>query len=118
MLASLTLILVFQLLGEATTLYFDLPAPGPVVGMAYFLIYLGFRRGPTTEEAAVGKALLERLSLLFVPAGVGVTLHLTVIEAKWRALGAALVVSTAIGVAATALAMVAFARRRSTDRAG
>lgn len=59
--------------------------------------------------------LLSHLSLLFVPAGVGVMLHLGRIAEEWPAILAALLLSTWLAVAVTGLL---FARLvGATDRA-
>ena len=49
------------------------------------------------------ETLLQHLSLLFVPAGVGVMLHAARIQAEWPAIVAALVVSTLLTIAVSAL---------------
>jgi len=81
MIASLSLILLCQLAGEALVRGIGLPMPGPVVGLMLLLLLLSMRdrfaalaRGPLqgggVETTSAG--LLANLSLLFVPAGVGV----------------------------------------------
>ncbi len=55
-------------------------------------------------------ALLEHLPLLFVPAGVGVMVHWDGIRQAWQVLTLALVVSTLIGFAVTALTMLGVQR--------
>jgi len=81
MIASLSLILLCQLAGEALVRGIGLPMPGPVVGLMLLLLLLLMRdrfaalaRGPLqgggVETTSAG--LLANLSLLFVPAGVGV----------------------------------------------
>ena len=47
--------------------------------------------------------LLRHLSLLFVPAGVGVMLHAARLEAEWPAILAAILVSTALTIVVTVL---------------
>jgi holin-like protein len=76
MLNALTLILlVFQLIGEVLAQLFALPVPGPVIGMALLFVALALRGGPSVELRDTAQNLLQHLSLLFVPAGVGVMLH-------------------------------------------
>lgn len=105
MLGALTLILVCQLAGEVLVGVTGLPVPGPVAGMLLLLAGL-FARGRVDDgldTATTG--LLSHLSLLFVPAGVGVMVHWDTLRSGWLALGLALVVSTLIGLAVTALVM-------------
>ena len=75
MLAAITLLLLFQLAGEAIALFFALPVPGPVIGMGLLFAALALRGGPSIELRGTAQNLLQHLSLLFVPAGVGVMLH-------------------------------------------
>jgi holin-like protein len=111
MLAGLTWLLVFQCLGEALVRLVGLPVPGPVAGM--LLLFVGLRlRGEIPRDldtAATG--LLQHLSLLFVPAGVGVMLHFGRFASEWVAIASALVVSTVLAVAVTAVTMRALIAR-------
>jgi len=110
MLESLTLLLACQLVGEAVVRFFALPLPGPVLGMVLLFGGLLIRGGVPAALQTTGTGLLSHLSLLFVPAGVGVMLHMTRIQDAWLAIGVALLGSTLIAVAVTAGAMVLFAR--------
>ena len=49
MLNAITLLLLFQLAGEAIALLFALPVPGPVIGMALLFAALSLRGGPSGE---------------------------------------------------------------------
>ncbi|WP_426959588.1 CidA/LrgA family protein [Muricoccus radiodurans] len=115
MIPSLTLILLCQLAGEAAARAAGWPLPGPVLGMMLLLALLLLNdAAPAPRDAApVGRAadgLLANLSLLFIPAGVGVVGRLDVIAAHGIGLAAALVASTLLGLAATALTFAAVAR--------
>jgi holin-like protein len=50
--------------------------------------------------------LLNHLSLLFVPAGVGVVLHMNLIADEWLPISAALIGSTVLAIAVSALIIV------------
>ena len=118
MLVGLTWLLVFQCLGEALVHLTGVPVPGPVVGM--LLLFVGLRvRGAipaALNTAATG--LLQHLSLLFVPAGVGVMLHFGRVADEWPAIVAAIIVSTVLAIAVTAVVMRALVRQqRWRDRA-
>ena len=105
MIESLTLLLVCQLIGEAVVRLAGLPVPGPVLGMVLLFVYLAARKTVPDELGKAAGGLLDHLSLLFVPAGVGVILHLDLVAAEWQAIGAALIVSTLVTIAVTALIM-------------
>jgi holin-like protein len=118
MLNALTLILCCQLAGELLVTASGLPVPGPVCGMALLFAGLIVRGGIPADLAAVGDALLGNLSLLFIPAGVGVMLHLKLIEAEIVPISIALVSSTLATIAVTALMMQWFNRRAGRNSGG
>ncbi len=104
------LLAFFQLVGEVLARGLDLPAPGPVVGLALLIAALALYRRfrPFDDEALassdLGRAaagLLGSLSLFFVPAGVGVVQYLGLLREQGVALAAALVVSTILTLVAT-----------------
>lgn len=105
MLAAITLLLVFQLAGEALVLALGLPVPGPVVGMALLFGALLLRGSAPDWLRSTCQELLSHLSLLFVPAGVGVMLHFKRLGAEWLPIAVALVASTVITIGVTALVM-------------
>lgn len=117
MLDALTLILCCQLAGELLVALIKLPVPGPVAGMA--ILFIGFlvRGGIPADVAAAGDGLLTSLSLLFVPAGVGVMLHAPLLSRDWLAISVGLVGSTLVTIAVTALLMQALNRRRGENAA-
>ena len=100
MIGSLAVILACQLLGEVVARGLGLPVPGPVLGMAAMVgvLWLRDRFAPPVLAAVepAGRFLLAHLSLLFVPAGVGVVGNLDVLAGQWVALAVALVVSTVL----------------------
>lgn len=110
MLGALTLLLVYQLAGEVIVQLSGLPVPGPVIGMLLLFLTLLARRGAPEKLRGTSQALLSHLSLLFVPAGVGVMLHFERLGAEWLALAVALVASTVVTIAVTALVMRALQR--------
>lgn len=113
---GLCVLLIYQLLGEVAVRYFDLAIPGPVIGMLLLLVTLMTIKRVPTDTDATASALLNHLSLLFVPAGVGVMVHLELIGNQWLPILAALVVSTLASLALSALAMKWVARLTGTLR--
>jgi holin-like protein len=108
---ALATLLVFQLLGEALVLATGVPMPGPVVGLALLLFTLVLRPSVLGGIKPTAQTLLQHLSLLFVPAGVGVMLHLQRLGSEALAIGVALVVSTLVGLASAALTMAWLMKR-------
>ncbi len=112
MLQSLTLLLVYQTVGEAASRSLDLPIPGPVIGMMMLFATLVMRGGAPANLRETANGLLTHLSLLFVPAGVGVMIHFERIRGEALPIVASLVGSTALTIATTALVFAWFRRRR------
>lgn len=99
---GITFLLVYQLVGEVTVRLIGLPIPGPVLGMMMLFITL-LVRGYTPESLnTASSALLSHLSLLFVPAGVGMMVHFDRIASEWLPITLALFLSTIITMVATA----------------
>lgn len=113
MLGYLTLILVCQLVGEAFVVLTGLPVPGPVIGMVLLFVGLVVHGSLPDNLATVSDTLLTHLSLLFVPAGVGVILHAGLLGDELVSISIALVASTLLTIAITAAVMVTFNQRRS-----
>ena len=95
-------LLVLQSMGELLSRGLSLPLPGPVVGMMLLLVAL---RWAVVREpvSACADYLLSHLSLLFVPVGVGVMTHLSLVSQYGVRLLAVVVLSTLAGLAVTAL---------------
>ena len=111
MIPALATLLVFQLVGEALVRVLTVPVPGPVVGMALLLLALVLRPAWVGAIRPTAQTLLQHLSLLFVPAGVGVMLHLQRLGDEALAIGVALVISTWVGLATAALTMAWLMKR-------
>lgn len=111
MIASLSVILICQLIGEVIVRGLRLPLPGPVIGMGLLFAALIARdritvlaRGPLRHSAVEGvaKGLLVNLSLMFVPAGVGVVQNLDLLEQRGVAIAAVLAASVVVTLLVTA----------------
>jgi holin-like protein len=103
-LRGLAWLLVLQSIGEVLARGLALPFPGPVVGMVLLLLALRWR--VVREPVAVcADFLLSHLSLLFVPVGVGVMTHLSLVSQYGVRMLAVIVVSTLAGLAVTVLSL-------------
>lgn len=114
MIATLTLILALQLIGEIASRVMSLPLPGPVVGLI-LLVGVCLSR-PTLAERIrpATQGLLQHLSLFFVPAGVGIVAHLPLLQQHGLGLAAALAGSTLLAIGAGALIFTWVARLMGT----
>ena len=111
MLAAFAVLLLFQCLGEGIVFVLRLPLPGPVAGMLLLAAALiVFPKLQVLVEQAAN-ALLAHLSLLFVPVGVGVMTHLSLITEYGGRLLLVIGLSTLIGLLVTALVLNALGRR-------
>lgn len=112
LLPGLALLLAFQLAGEVVAPWLPIPIPGPVVGMVLLLVALaiGVVKLAWVKDAA--DALLKRMGLFFVPAGVGVIAHTELLRREWLPIVVALLVSTVAVLAATGFTERAVARLR------
>lgn len=110
MIASLCLILLCQLAGEIVVRALTLPMPGPVLGMLFLLVLLLLRdratifaqgplQGGGVENAA--KGLLAHLSLMFIPAGVGVVQKLDLLAEHGTAIAIVLAISVVVTLLVT-----------------
>ena len=115
MINTLTLLLLYQLAGELLVRVFRLPIPVPVVGMALLFLTVLVRGRVSDEVKTSSAALLQHQSLLFVPAGAGVMLHLHRVADEWLPITLALVISTFAGMAVTALVLKAMMRKTAVD---
>jgi holin-like protein len=112
MLSALTQLLIFQLAGEVLAQSLNLPIPGPVIGMLFLFIFLQVKEGPGKELKSTSQTLLQNLSLLFVPAGTGIMVHLQRVADEWLALALSLLISTVATLMVTALVMRACLKLR------
>jgi holin-like protein len=119
MLLSLGLILLCQLAGEAIAYGTGIAVPGPVIGLVLCVLLLAARdrigrlapvelRDGTFERT--GRGILSHLSLLFIPAGVGVVQRLDVLAGNALPIAVAVLVSTVLSLAITAWVFSVVAR--------
>ena len=110
MIAHLAIFLSFQLAGEVIARGAGLPVPGPVLGLALLLLACIAAPALGQRLLATAQGLLSHLSLLLVPAGVGVVAHIGTLGPAAPALLVALVGSTLLALVTGAAVFVALAR--------
>jgi holin-like protein len=112
MLRALATLLLFQCLGEGLSMGLHLPVPGPVIGLLLLFGFLLMRPSAVDSIEPTALELLRHLSLLFVPAGVGIMAAAGKVRGEGFAIAVALVVSTTLAIAVTALVTRALMRRQ------
>jgi holin-like protein len=122
-LQGFTLLLLAQVGGEglARVLAPGLRLPGPVLGLLLMLALLAWPAFQHRFAARIGVAaevLLQHLSLLFVPIGVGVVAHLSLLGRHALVLALVIVLSTWVGLAVSARVLQALWREDGTQPAG
>ena len=105
MVNALIILLSFQLIGEIIIRTFSLPVPGPVVGMLLLFVAMLLRDSLVAKVEHTAQYILQNLTLLYVPAAVGVVVHLHLLQTEGLALIVTLVVSSLITISVTALSM-------------
>ena len=118
---GLTLLLVYQLVGEVLSRLLQIPVPGPVLGMLLLFLSLFFFKKTKSMVDQSSSAILSHLSLLFIPAGVGLMSHFSRLEQVWLPVSIALIFGAIISFVAAAWLMqltIWLMRRKTTLESG
>ena len=113
MLNSIFLIFFFQLVGEFIQKFLELSIPGPVIGLFLLLIMLllskkKYYKIPVNFQINLinsAENLLNYLPLLFIPVGVGVVMHLSLLEDNLVPVMLVIIFGTLLTLAVTAFVM-------------
>ena len=112
MLRSLFIIFFYQLLGEAIQKIFEINIPGPVIGLILLLLsFIIFSKKLTQskkiikEISVTSNQIINYLSLLFVPIGVGVVMHIDYLGDNLFKVFSIIIIGTLATLVFTALVM-------------
>ena len=112
MLNSIFIILLFQLMGELIQKFFEFSIPGPVIGLIFLLSVLLIIKKINKKHEAFdtnlvisAENLLIYLPLLFIPVGVGVVMHLSLLEENLVSVLLVIVFGTLLTLALTGYVM-------------
>lgn len=106
MLRGLLTLVLFQGIGEALVHLSRLPIPGAVIGMLLLLACLQLYHGELPNWLGeAGHFMIRWLSLLFVPACVGLFFLPHIETQQWLAVVGVIVLATLVTMIATALFM-------------
>ena len=123
LLIAIFTILVLQLIGEALQKYFNLSIPGPVIGLILMLLTLMMTNSKKLNMLAplrtniinTSETLLSYLSLLFVPIGVGVVMHLQLLEMQLLRILVVILIGTMSTMIFTSLVFSKISSKRAGD---
>ena len=115
MIGAIALLLVCQLAGEVIHRLTGLPLPGSVIGMVLLLTWLAFVPGERLTLTQVTGWLTAHLSIMFVPAAVGLMEEGAILSRYGLGIVVAVVVSTLLTLAVTALVFRAVAGQLEPD---
>jgi holin-like protein len=115
MLQGLIILLLFQLTGEALAAILGLPVPGAVIGMLLLWGGLHIKGSASDSLLKTSAGLSQHLSLLFLPAAVGLFFLPSSIMQYWPAVISAIVVATFISMVFTGLLLKLLARKRGAE---
>jgi len=109
---------MFQLVGEVAQKVSGLPVPGPVIGLILMLSFLlvtknnksGNLETLRSQLILTSETLIKYLSLLFVPIGVGVVMHLQLLESQLIKVLAILLIGTISTIVFTAFIFLRLSR--------
>lgn len=116
MIAAVALLLLCQLCGEIINRTTGLPLPGAIVGLFLLLVWLCLRPRERPALTAVSGWLLAHLSIMFVPAAVGLIQQGAILKRYGAVMGLAAAVSTILTLLVTVGVFRWVARRTESDR--
>jgi len=111
MIGAIALLLVCQLAGEVIHRLTGLPLPGSVIGMVLLLAWLALVPRERLTLTQVTGWLTAHLSIMFVPAAVGVMEEGAILSRYGLGIVVAVAISTLLTLAVTALVFRAVAGR-------
>lgn len=103
MIVGLIILLSFLIAGNVLEKLFYLPVPGSVVGLFLLLLALISFDRLSNYVRPVALVLISYLALLFVPAGVGIMLHVDRIKNEALAISCSLLLSTVLSIVVCSL---------------
>lgn len=118
MIGAIALLLVCQLAGEAVHRLTGLPLPGSVIGMVLLLTWLALVPRERLTLTQVTGWLTAHLSIMFVPAAVGLMEEGAILSRYGLGIIVAVVVSTLLTLAVTGLVFRAVAGRDEPESDG
>ena len=80
---QLLIIFGFSFVGDTLSNSLHLPVPGSILGMIFLFLALQFKVLNFTDVDEVGSFLINNMTILFLPAGVGIMAKWSLISDFW-----------------------------------
>ncbi|EKF51499.1 CidA/LrgA family protein [Lactococcus garvieae] len=95
---QLLIIFGFSFVGDTLSNSLQLPVPGSILGMIFLFLALQFKVLKFTDVDEVGSFLINNMTILFLPAGVGIMAKWSLISEYWWQISLIVLVALAINV--------------------
>ncbi|WEV45101.1 CidA/LrgA family protein [Streptococcaceae bacterium ESL0687] len=94
------LLIIFGLsyIGDSLSNFFNLPVPGSIIGMIVLLLLLQFKILDLDKIEEVGDFLINNMTILFLPAGVGIMAKWAMISDYWWQISLIILVTMIINI--------------------
>lgn len=109
-------LLAYQFAGELLVRSLQWPVPGAVIGMLLLFATLVMRRSVPTALQQTVPRLLSHMSLLFIPAGVGIAAFWPILSRYPLAMPVVLIGATLVTYLVTLLCMHGLSGRQGVQR--
>lgn len=112
LLQGFALLLFLQWISTEIIAFLGIPFPPPLLGMLILtaLLCTGVIKENYIED--IGTALIDKMALLFLPAGVSMILYLDVIKAELLPISLTVILSSVIILCSTALVLEMLLRKK------
>lgn len=98
MIKGLSILLLFQCLGEIIHSYTETVLPGPIIGMLLLFIALCIKQRTPKDLQQTSQTLMGMMPLLFLPATVGLFFLSERFTSQWLAIAVALIGGTILSL--------------------
>lgn len=95
---QLLIIFGFSFVGDTLSNSLHLPVPGSILGMIFLFLALQFKLLKFTDVDEVGSFLINNMTILFLPAGVGIMAKWSLISDYWWQISLIILVALIVNV--------------------
>lgn len=95
---QLLIIFGFSFVGDTLSNSLHLPVPGSILGMIFLFLALQFKVLKFTDVDEVGSFLINNMTILFLPAGVGIMAKWSLISDFWWQIAVIVILALIVNV--------------------